>query len=286
VEQKNNIHDTKKLLTELDKLHVSMEVPYEKGRDKIWDAMQQKMATKEIRIHRIQPARRRLWLVAATLAILMGVGALLRFYHRTIRTAPGQMVTLTLPDGSTAALNAQSVLTYYPLWWSISAKVTLTGEAFFKGHHSQRFSVKSDRGTVAVLGTSFDIYARRDNYRVVCFTGKVRVTSRTKNRIVLTPGDKAVVNPRGEITFSKEIKTRDYNAWTNHQFVFTAVPLASVLNELARRYNVKIDLRKHIQAKYTGNFSAEIPVEQALNIVCKPFGLTFVKTDSRHFVIQ
>ncbi len=264
-----------------------MEVPYENGSDEIWEAMQQKMATKEIRIRRIQPARRRLWLTAATVAILMGMVTLLRFYPHTIRTAPGQIVTLTLPDGSTAALNAQSRLTYYPLWWSISPKVTLTGEAFFKGHHSQRFSVKSDRGTVVVLGTSFDIYARSDNYRVVCFTGKVRVTSRTKNQIVLTPGEKAVVSPHGDITFSKEIKTRDYNAWTNHQFVFTAVPLASVLKELARRYNVEIDLKKPVQrANYTGNFSAEIPVEQALNIICKPFGLTFVKTDLRHFVIQ
>ncbi|VAW30035.1 hypothetical protein MNBD_BACTEROID07-1431, partial [hydrothermal vent metagenome] len=204
----------------------------------------------------------------------------------TIRTAPGQMATLILPDGSTAILNAQSRLTYFPLWWRFSPKVSLTGEAFFEGHHSKRFSVKSDRGTVVVLGTSFDIYARHDNYRVVCFTGKVSVTSRTRNQIILTPGEKAVVSPHGEITFFREINTRDYNAWTNHQFVFTAVPLASVLKELARRYNVEIDLKKPVQANYTGNFSAEISVEQALDIVCKPFGLTFVKTDLRHFVIQ
>ncbi len=274
------------MLRELDKLHASLEIPYSKSRNEVWDAMQQKMAAEVIPVHYIRPARKRLLLAAAMVALLMGMGTLLRFYHHTIRTTPGQMVTLTLPDGSTVALNAQSALTYYPLWWNISAKVSLTGEAFFTGHHSQRFSVKSDRGTVAVLGTSFDIYARQDNYRVVCFTGEIRVTSRTKKQIVLTPGEKAEVSPHGEITFSRKIKTRDYNAWTNHQFVFTATPLASVLNELARRYNVEIDLRKSIQANYTGNFSAGIPVEQALKIVGKPFGLTFVKTDSRHFVIQ
>lgn len=286
MEQKNHIRDTEELLRELDKLHVSMEVPYEKSQDEIWETMQQKIAAKEIRIRRIQPARKRLWLAAATVALLIGAVTLLRFYPHTIRTAPGQMVTLILPDGSTAILNAQSRLTYFPLWWRFSPKVSLTGEAFFEGHHSKRFSVKSNRGTVVVLGTSFDIYARHDNYRVVCFTGKVRVTSRTKNQIILTPGEKAVVSPHGDITFSKEIKTRDYNAWTNHQFVFTATPLASVLDELARRYNVEIDLKKPVQANYTGNFSAEISVEQALDIVCKPFGLTFVKTDLRHFVIQ
>jgi len=287
VGQKNHINDTEKLLRELDILHISMEVPYEKDFNEVWETMQRKMTVKESRVRPIRTAaRKRLWLAAATVVIFMGMGSFLRFYHHTIRTTPGQMVTLTLPDGSTAALNAQSELTYYPLWWSISAKVTLTGEAFFKGHHSRGLSVKSDRGTVAVLGTSFDIYARQDNYRVVCFTGEIRVTSSTKKRIVLTPGEKAEVSPHGEITFSKEIKTHDYNAWTNHQFVFTAVPLTSVLNELARRYNVEIDLKKNVQAYYTGNFSANIPIEQALNIVCKPFGLTFVKTDLRHFVIR
>jgi len=49
---------------------------------------------------------------------------------------------------------------------------------------------------------------------------------------------------------------------------------------------VQAYLEKAVSESYTGNFSAEIPVEQALNIVCKPFGLTFVKKDSNHFVIK
>ncbi|HDO06762.1 MAG TPA: DUF4974 domain-containing protein [Bacteroidetes bacterium] len=287
MEQKNHIQETEKLLGRLDDLHASMEVPYGKSRDEIWEAMQRKMTAevKPVRLW-IHPVRMRFLWAAATLALLMGLGALLRFYHHTIRTAPGQMVTVTLPDKSTAVLNAQSKLTWYPLWWTFSKKVVFTGEAFFKGPHGKRFSVKSARGTVAVLGTSFDIYARKDNYRVVCFTGKVRVTSRTKNRIILTPGEKAEVNTMGEITFSKKIKTSNYNAWTDHQFVFTATPIASVLAEMVRRYNVKIDLEKAVSESYTGNFSAEIPVEQALNIVCKPFGLTFVKVDNQHFIIR
>ena len=263
-----------------------MEIPYGKSRDEIWEAIQQKIAVENKPVLRIRPVRARLLWAAATLALLVGLVALLRFYHHTIRTVPGQMVTVTLPDESTVVLNAQSELTYYPLWWTFSKKVVLNGEAFFNGSHGRQFSVKSTRGTVAVLGTSFDIYARKDNYRVVCFTGKVQVTSRTKNRIVLAPGEKAEVNLQGEITFSKKIKTSDYNAWTDHQFVFTATPLASVLAEMARRYNVKIDLEKAVNGNYTGNFSAKITVEQALNIVGKPFGLTFVKVDNQHFIIR
>jgi ferric-dicitrate binding protein FerR (iron transport regulator) len=286
VEQKNHINDTEKLLAETDNLHVSMEIPYEKTKEEIWEALQQKMAVEDNFVRPARPSGIRFWRIAATIALLVGLGALLRFYHHTIRTATGQLATITLPDNSIAMLNGQSALTYYPLWWKISPKIILSGEAFFKGHHTHRFSVESARGTVVVLGTSFDIYARNDNYRVVCFTGKVRVTSRTKNHIILTRGEKAEVSPQGEITFTKDLKPGNYNAWTNHQFVFTAVPIASVLAELARNYNVKIDLEKTVNEKYTGNFPANIPVEQALNIVCKPFGLTFVKVDRQHFVIK
>ncbi len=286
MEQRNHINDLEKLLAERNTLPVSLEIPYEKSKEEIWASIQQQMAAEETPTHRIQPLKVHLWRFAATLALLMGIGALLRFYHHTIRTTSGQVVTITLPDNSTAMLNENSALTYYPLWWKISPKTVLDGEAFFKGHHTHRFSVKSARGTVVVLGTSFDVYARTDSYRVVCFTGKVRVTSRTKDHIILTRGEKAEVSRRGEITFTKDLKSGSYHAWTNRQLVFTAAPIASVLAELAENYHVKINLEKTVNEKYTGNFPANIPVEQALNIVCKPFGLTFVKVDRQHFVIK
>ncbi len=284
--QNNHINDTEKLLAELNELQAAIEIPYEKTREEIWDTVQRKMAAEDKFVRPVRPLNIRYWRIAATLTLLVGLGALLRFYHHTIQTTSGQVATITLPDNSIAMLNGQSELTYYPLWWKISPKITLRGEAFFKGHHIHRFSVKSARGTVVVLGTSFDIYARSDNYRVVCFTGKVKVTSRTKNYIILTRGEKAEVSPQGEIAFSKELRPDKYNNWTNHQFIFTAVPVASVLAEIAGNYHVKIDLEKTVNEKYTGNFSSNIPVEQALNIVCKPFGLTFVKAGHQHFIIK
>ena len=257
-----------------------------KSREEIWETLHRKIDTDKTPGRSMPHHRREWWLVAATVAVLLGVTVFLRFYSHVLHTVSGEIATMKLPDGSTVTLNAQTKLTYYPLWWKISPKLTLYGEAFFQGHHSRRFTVKSERGIVTVLGTSFDIYARHDNYRVVCFTGKVRVTSPTKNRIVLTRGEKAIVTPIGDITFSKNIIPTNYNAWTNQQFVFTAEPLPSVLDELARHYNVTIDLKKNIQTLYTGNFPGKIPIEQALHIVCKPFGLTFVEKDNRHFVIQ
>ena len=270
----------------LDRLHRMLEVPFSKGKEEVWKAMQEKMTAEETVIRRAWPYRNTLWRAAAVFAALISLAALLRFYPDTIRTAPGQTASFTLPDGSSVMLNAESQLTYYPLWWKIAPKISLNGEAFFTGHHRRRFTVRSKLGTVTVLGTSFDVYARPGFYRVVCFTGKVNVTSRTQNSLVLNPGEKAEITPAGEITFSKAINTQDFKAWTRGQFVFTAAPLSSVFAELARRYHVRILLQKNIASGYTGNFSASLPVEEALNIVCKPFGLTFVKKDNGVYVVR
>ena len=275
--------NTEKLLAELEKMHTFLEAPYPREKTDIWESLQDKMGAEEKKVA-VPLFRKYRWLAAASLALLMAVSLLLRFYAHTVSTKAGEMITVTLPDGSNAVLSPHTRLTYYPLWWRLSAKIKLSGEAFFYGHHNRRFSVQSDLGTVTVLGTSFDVYAHHNQYRVVCFTGKVRVTSRTKNRLILSSGEKAEITPDGEITFSKNMM--DNRIRTNGQLVFTAVPLVKVLNEMADYYQVKIILKKKITAAYTGNFPANIPVEQALQIVCKPFGLTFVKTDQRIFVVQ
>jgi transmembrane sensor len=284
---KPNRHNKKEPLPEeLEKLQVFLETPYARSADEIWETLQDKMSAEEKTVRVPSPYRSRWWLAAAVFALLLAFATLMRFYPHTVRTAPGAMASVTLPDGSSVMLNAQSKLTYYPFWWNFSPVIHLSGEAFFSGHHHRRFSVRSSLGTVTVLGTSFDVYARKDIYRVVCFSGKVNVTSRTRKSMVLTPGEKAEITAAGEITFSKKIAAPDYNAWTRRQFVFTDMSLPSVFNELARRYGVKIVLQKNITSDYTGNFSAALPIEEALSIVCKPFGLTFVKKDNGTFIVR
>jgi len=284
VKNNNNINDDLKFL---DELNDSLEIPYNKSSEEVWETVQQKIERSRPKVHRLNFRQIRIIWAAAIIILLIGSGVAIRFFHYTVKSEAGQMAEFFLPDGSKVTLSAQSEVTYFPLWWSIERKVKLKGEAFFKVQKGKQFSVKSNRGITSVLGTSFDIYARPDNYRVVCYTGRVKVEARKSNKkIVLTPGEKAEINREGEISFSKEAKTGQYVAWLNKQYVFTSAPLAFVFGEMARRYNVSITLQYPVTGSYTGNFPASMPVEQALSIVCKPFGLTFVKKDSNHFVIK
>jgi ferric-dicitrate binding protein FerR (iron transport regulator) len=284
VKPNNNINNE---FDELNKLNESLSIPYQKSKEEIWQSIQQEMSKSEPKVIELNFRKMRMFWAAAVIVLLISSGLTIRFFHYTVESQPGQLATFFLPDGSEVSLAARSKATYYPLWWSFSRKVTLQGEAFFKVRKGKQFSVKSKRGITSVLGTSFDIYARNDNYRVICYTGKVSVKVRgNKNKIVLTPGEKAEINHLGEITFTKETKPGQFVDWLNNQFVFTSVPVQHVLEEMARRYNVTIIIDKPVTGSYTGDFSASTPVEQALTIVCKPFGLTFVKKDEHHFIIK
>lgn len=271
----------------LDELHDSLSIPYNKSKEEVWESINKSIQSKPVKTRRLNYRRVRIVWAAAMIALLVGSGLFLRFYHYTVGAKPGQIANFFLPDGSEVILSPESEATYYPLWWAYSRKVTLRGEAFFKVQKGKKFSVKSTRGITTVVGTSFDIYARSDNYKVVCYTGKVSVKARdSKQKIVLTPGEKAEINIIGEILFSKEKVANQARSWINNQFVFTSEPLPSVFNEMARRYNITIVYHASDTLSYTGNFTSAIPVEQALSLVCKPFGLSFSKQGEKTFVIE
>ncbi len=271
----------------LDELNDSLSISYNKSKEEVWSEINKQIKNQPAKTRRINFSRVRMVWAAAMIALLVGLGVLLRFYHYTVEAGPGQIANFFLPDGSEVVLSPASKATYYPLWWNYSRKVTLDGEAFFKVQKGKKFSVKSERGITTVVGTSFDIYARQDNYRVVCYTGKVWVKARKSSRkIILTPGDKAEIDAKGEILFSNEKAVGKYTAWINNQFVFTSEPVRLVFSEMARRYNVTILLKNAVTGNYTGNFSSNIPIEKALAIVCKPFGFTIEKQGNRTYVIK
>ena len=84
-------------------------------------------------------------------------------------------------------LNSASSLSYYPFWWSFDKKAELNGEAFFEGEHAKNFTITSDKAETTVLGTSFNIYARDNDYQVTCVTGKVKVLALiSKDEVDLT----------------------------------------------------------------------------------------------------
>lgn len=227
--------------------------------------------------------------IAASIILIASLGVLagLRFYTTTINCLPGQQKTAQLPDGSTVQLNAQSSIKFNPYWWKINREVNLEGEGYFKVQKGKKFTVISNQGSTAVLGTSFNIYARDNDYEVTCLTGKVNVVAKqTKDQIIITPNQMVKLNAEGNLDTNLHVDAKLATQWTNGKFIFTQVPLHKVLSEIGRQYNVSIKNIENLNELYTGSFSKEPDVETVLDLISATFNISYTKSDLDVYTIQ
>ncbi len=222
----------------------------------------------------------------AAVAIVMLLISFSWMYTKTASTPIASQMQIELPDGSTVLMNAETSVSYKPLWWIIQREVKLNGEAFFKVKKGKRFAVISKDATTSVMGTSFNIYARHDGYEVTCMTGKVKVEPTTSEEVVvLTPNKKAVVADDGHIVQHAVTAERSL-AWSKNEFCFTSAELSKVFDEISRQYGVEIVWKGNFTDKYTGNFSKQMPIEQVLNLVCLPFAINFTAVNQNQYLIS
>jgi ferric-dicitrate binding protein FerR (iron transport regulator) len=245
---------------------------WSKSKDEIWDDVFSDLEETETtpKIKRLS-----LWkyAAAAVVTFIIASASFAWLYETTEQAVRGSHLAVTLPDGSKVNLNADSKLSYKPYWWFVSRNVALNGEAFFEVTPGSRFTVESDRNEVRVLGTSFNVFARSENYSVTCLTGKVEVRAYNE-KITLTPNMQ--VNLRsGKLDISENIDGLQSIGWTQNKFSFIGVPLVDVVKEIERQYDIHIIANSELDYLYTGNFSKEKEPEEVLEIVGKPFGITF-----------
>ena len=226
------------------------------------------------------------WSVAASIIILLSIGGLMRFYSVKIETTAGQHMIAELPDKSKVNLNAQSSLTYYPFWWKINRMVKLDGEGFFEVEKGRKFAVGSTNGITRVVGTSFNIFAREDVYKVTCVTGSVKVKSRSGFEATLVPDSKAEIQPDGKINVLANIETYPEISWKMNIFIFTASPVLQVFIEIERQYGVIIEPKIDNYSLYTGNFTKDQNVEEILEYVCPALGLKYIRESSGQYLIM
>ncbi|MDA9554983.1 FecR domain-containing protein [Pelobium sp.] len=261
----------------------------QKSKAQVWAELEQMMDKPLPKTAKVGHLFVQKWSVAASIALLISLTiiAFLRFYTVNVDCLAGEQKMANLPDGSTVQLNAKSNLSFHPLWWKINREVKLDGEGFFKVKKGQKFTVISDKGTTSVMGTSFNIFAREDDYEVTCLTGKVRVKSLlTKDEVIITPNQMVSLNQTGKLNANYNVNATLALDWTMGKFVFTQTPLRKVLAEIGRRYGVDIKGTHNLNQLYTGNFDKQKEIEPILALVCKPFDIEYKKLPSGAFIME
>ena len=230
------------------------------------------------KVVRLNPMRK--WAVAASIITILGLGSLLFLMQEddimvSHVTAQMETDTISLPDESTVYLNADSKLAYNESAWEDEKVVELEGEGYFSVTKGDKFSVKTDQGTIQVLGTEFNIRSRSDLTEVTCYSGKVKVSDKASGAIILEPGmsckivDGNLVN-EWTPTFDSEV------SWLNSESTFHEAPFIIVIEELEDQYGVEIDDTEVNVAEriYTGTFPHG-NLEDALKIVFDPMNIQY-----------
>ena len=264
-----------------------IDLQYAVSKDEVWANLSQQIEGSHSQVKRISLNPFYKMALAASLLFLVGISGFLRFYTKTVYTSAGQHFTLCLPDSSVIELNAQSTVNFHPYWFRFARTITLDGEAFFKVKSGNQFKVKSSMGETTVLGTSFNIYSRNNDYSVTCFTGKVRVVSTEKSeRVLLNPNEQAFINKDGFLRIVQDANVKAVKSWRDNMFVFTGSSIVTVLQEIERQYNIKIIFKADPSLTYTGNFSKSISEKEVLDLVCTSLGLKFEVRSGTEFLVE
>lgn len=181
----------------------------------------------------------------------------------------GQKSRITLPDGSVAWLNSESVLEY-PEEFGKVRELRLQGEAFFEvAKDSLRpFIVKSGPITTTAIGTSFNVesFDSENEIQVSLVTGKVKVEVADKKNIHLDPGYQVKYDKESGVSDSEIFDAEKVIGWTNGILIFDKDNLRDAIKKLERWYAVTIQINGVAPSDFivTGQFSRNESLENVL----------------------
>lgn len=212
------------------------------------------------------------WKVAAVFAVLLAGYYYTTTLDTSVKTEIAQTETFSLPDNSEVVLNAGSKITYNKRNWANSRELSLDGEAYFKVAKGNKFSVKTVEGTVSVLGTQFNVFARDGLFTVACYEGLVSVAF-SDTLLNVAAGSKVQIE-NGKLVIN-EASENPSPVWLANESIFQNAPLSVVLQELERQYPIKVTVGKVVpEHRFSGTFT-HTNLELALKAICEPLHLNY-----------
>ncbi|HEU0227000.1 MAG TPA: FecR domain-containing protein [Arachidicoccus soli] len=181
--------------------------------------------------------------------------------YATLTTPIGRQQKLKLSDGTLVWLNAGSSI-HFPLLFNKDIReVEITGEVYFEVVHKRKqpFIVKAGNQEIQDLGTHFDVNAYRDesSIKTTLLEGRVQV-----NRQLLEPGQQY---SNGKIT---KVDAGASIAWVSGYFQFERADIKTIMRQIARWYNVKVNYEGKIPNQlFGGEIQRSLKLSQLLELL-------------------
>lgn len=258
--------------------------------------------------HSLKISRNYKWLkIAAAILLITGIGFLYQVYDvgkkesavsiaKTFKTKSGERKKITLPDGSTILLNAQSSLSIGKEFNETCRVVALKGEAYFDVIHNKNkpFKVHTEEFNINVLGTAFNVKAYPDEISSEATLIRGLITMEAVNG----NGGAITLKPSQKVTFYKTLPVKEVQkalkpaatrpeiiinhytlikdstivetAWTQNRIEIYDQDFDEIREVLEKWFNVKISFTNPEIGKYrfTATFSHE-SIEQVMSALQK-----------------
>lgn len=212
------------------------------------------------------------------------------FHYNTISTPRGGEYQLVLPDGTRVWLNAASTLRYPAQFAGAERRVELEGEAYFEVSRREDlpFIVNTAMQEVEVLGTHFNVRAYGDEpaVKTTLIEGKVKVHQALAEAVTLRPGQQASSRQGGGRIDVNTIDIEEATAWKDGYFYFQNEDIRSVMNSIARWYNIEVEYQGDMEGKvFGGTISRFESFEKLLQTIALTGSVRF-RIEGRRIIVM
>ena len=230
------------------------------------------LAARETKVVTLKPFRGFLRVAAVIAILLTGSYFFINSLDTSISTQLAERREIQLPDNSEIILNADSKISYSEKKWEKKRAIKLNGEAFFKVAKGKKFTVSTDAGSIAVLGTQFNVEHREGFFEVTCFEGLVSVSYQNSEKKLPAGTSFLVVN--GKIMTDTATKNGT-PSWIQNESSFKSIPLKYVFAEFERQFNKQVKTKDIDENQlFTGTFS-NTDIKIALESISTPSKINF-----------
>ncbi|WP_291867509.1 FecR family protein [Maribacter sp.] len=205
------------------------------------------------------------------------------------QTSYGEIINLTLPDGTSVILNGNSKISYSK---ENPRDVSLDGEAYFKVKPilstNAKFWVSTKDLKVSVYGTKFHVNAHNQKTDVALDEGSIELE--------LNGGKAKIMNPGEFISFSRidkkiihtsNSKKDSYSLWREGTYIFNNISLEEVMKNIEESYGLPSEFID--QKTKTKIISGGIPnknLKICLSAIEKSTDTKIIKKDNKLLIIN
>jgi transmembrane sensor len=231
--------------------------------------------------------------LARPLGALVATGAVVALFlamrpealPQRFETVAAEHRVLTLADGTTIALNAESAI---DLVDGKAPRVDLLrGDLFIdvRNHETDKLEVRVAGATLRDIGTRFSVASTGAGASVAVAEGMVELRAGKRVQVVHA-GRAARFDADGTVQ-EQAVKPEDIAPWREQRWRFEATPLSSLVAEMARQQRIRVDIADPAIGALTisGSFGFDEP-ERVLWAAAQVHELKLKRLGERHFGFQ